>query len=201
MTSAGNDVPNGARTSSSPWWKAIVEVSAFFAVIAGTVYVVGLFALWIPLATQVTQDFSTSWYAISLIPHVTVVGQGIRTLLGWPVLTLLIFVTIPWAIPLIAGYVAGPIVRILIRPIRKPAARLLSGATFLHRPFHFLRVVVESLGTRPDWETFEEYAEWLRPQLKGLMVVYLVFVPVYYVLLDYSLLDCAAWVVILFGSS
>jgi len=60
---------------------------------------------------------------------------------------------------------------------------------------------MESLGTRPDWETYEEYGHWLRPQLKGLMVVYLAFLPIYFFLLNFSWPDYVAWVVIMFGSS
>ena len=145
MSSTDKESSNSVSSSSSHWWKAIVEVSALFAVVAGTVYVVGLFALWVPLATQITHDFSTSWYAVSLIPQVTVVGQGIRTLLGWPVLLVLLFVTVPFLVSVGVSRIT------FLRKLIQRSDRFLLG---------------RGLG-RPDYDSYTEWFKWYGGFLRG----------------------------------
>jgi hypothetical protein len=57
------------------------EMSALLAVAAVGIYVLGLIALWVPIARYYTQDFAQSWYAVALVPRTVVAGQGIKVLL------------------------------------------------------------------------------------------------------------------------
>jgi hypothetical protein len=56
----------------------VVSVAA----VGGAIYVIGLVALWAPIAWSYTHDFATAWHAVSLVPTTTVAGQGVRYLLG-----------------------------------------------------------------------------------------------------------------------
>ncbi len=141
-------------TSDGPWWKAIVELSALFAVIATTVYVVGLFALWIPLATQITHDFSTSWYAVSLMPQITVVGQGVKALLGYPLLIASALI----AFPFLMSIFVEPLVRKLVRPLNKPAVAVSSKV----QVFGSLRNHFRPVFVRPHFESYTEWWDWYR---------------------------------------
>ena len=65
-------------------------ISAVLAGTAAAIYVLGLFALWAPVARHFTGDFFTAWYAVSLIPRNVVAGEGVRQLLVGPLAYLLI---------------------------------------------------------------------------------------------------------------
>jgi hypothetical protein len=65
------------------------EASALLAVVGVGVYVLGLLALRVPLSRTYTGDYAASWYAVSLVPRTTVVGQGL-VLLGFPLLLTLV---------------------------------------------------------------------------------------------------------------
>jgi len=67
------------------------EVSAFLAVLAIGVYVLGLLSLWVPLTRTYTGGgYSTAWYAVSLIPRTTIIGQGMM-ILGSPLVMSLLY--------------------------------------------------------------------------------------------------------------
>jgi len=92
------EITKDAGVVKVPWWKVAVEVSALVTVLVATVYAIGLFALWLPIATSVTHDYLTSWYAVSLMPRMVVIGQGIQVLFGVPLLAPLIVVLILWCV-------------------------------------------------------------------------------------------------------
>src|SRR5215210_818203 len=56
-------------------------ITTFFTVAAALLYILGLIALGWPIQ-RVTNNLSTTLYAVSLIPKTVVAGQGIRTFLG-----------------------------------------------------------------------------------------------------------------------
>jgi hypothetical protein len=53
------------------------------------IYVVGLVGLAITMRLELTDDISTAWYAVALLPRTIVAGQGVRIWLRW---------TVPYAI-------------------------------------------------------------------------------------------------------
>jgi hypothetical protein len=88
---------NEARTQSEGQTISFGEASAFLGVLAVAVYCVGIVTLWVPLArTYTSGDYSTAWYAVSLIPRTTVIGKGIL-LIAFPLLVsmMAILVTLP----------------------------------------------------------------------------------------------------------
>jgi hypothetical protein len=68
---------------------SLAEVSALLAVFGAMTYVLGLFALWVPIARAYTHDFTSAWYAASLVPKTIIAGQGVKELLGLPLFTVL----------------------------------------------------------------------------------------------------------------
>ena len=66
------------------------EISALLAVAAIGIYLVGLFALWFPISRTFTGDFTSAWYAVSLLPRTVVAGQGVRQVLAYPVLSVFV---------------------------------------------------------------------------------------------------------------
>jgi len=66
------------------------EASALVVVLGAGVYVLGLLALWAPLAHTYTGNYVTAWYAVSLLPRTAIIGQGLL-LIGAPLLITLGF--------------------------------------------------------------------------------------------------------------
>lgn len=159
MDSANPEPTANRLVDRGPWWKAIVDVSALFAVLAATVYAVGLFALWAPLATKVTQDFPTSWYAVSLIPRMAVVGEGIRALLGFPILILLGTL----AFPFIPGVFYASM-RALGRLTAKLTKKSMPGASLLQSKLTRFDIGETVYGHRD----FDDYEEWYQQNKRDL---------------------------------
>lgn len=76
------------QSQPRPWWDYAVGASGMLAVLGAMVYVLGLLALWLPIAQSYTQDFATAWYAASLGPTTLVAGLGVKTLFGIPLAAL-----------------------------------------------------------------------------------------------------------------
>src|SRR5215210_6782880 len=70
---------------------SFAEISALFAIFAGLTYLLGVVALVVPIATYYTHDFSTAWYAVSVVPNLALAGQGVSQLLGTPITILAAF--------------------------------------------------------------------------------------------------------------
>lgn len=81
------------KTKRFSFLAAFTEISALLAVAAIGVYVVGLFALWITISRTFTNDFSTAWYAVSLVPREVVAGQGVRQVLWYPTFSLMLLIS------------------------------------------------------------------------------------------------------------
>jgi hypothetical protein len=56
----------------------IGELAAILTAAGVSIYVLGLIGLAIPIRREFTQDLSTAWYAVALIPKTVVAGQGAR---------------------------------------------------------------------------------------------------------------------------
>ena len=125
-----------SRTTAS--LATLVQVSALFTVFAALIYVLGIVALWMPIARAFTNDFSTALYAVSLMSRTVVAGQGVRSLLG-PGL----YVTLGFLL----GYLLLALeVELYIRAFnRKPTGPLSSLLIYL--PFYVLAFLVISGAT------------------------------------------------------
>jgi hypothetical protein len=78
--------PSEGRTSLQEYG----GLSAVLAATAAGIYAVGLLSIFLPIALKYTNDFTTAWYAVSLIPNITVAGQGAKQLLVGPLGVLLL---------------------------------------------------------------------------------------------------------------
>jgi uncharacterized membrane protein YhaH (DUF805 family) len=87
---AGN-AGNGAGKSS---FTSFAELSALVVIFGVSIYVLGLFAVWVPITLTYTHDFSTAWYAVSLVPQPTMAGFGVRQLLYPLLITILVLIVI-----------------------------------------------------------------------------------------------------------
>jgi heme/copper-type cytochrome/quinol oxidase subunit 4 len=56
------------------------QASTLIAAAGALIYVLGVIALWAPIAKFYTSDFDTAWYAAALFPRVVAAGQGIKQL-------------------------------------------------------------------------------------------------------------------------
>jgi hypothetical protein len=67
----------------------IGDLAAVVTVAGIAIYVMGLIGLSVTIF-KVTDDFSTAWYAVSLLPRTVVAGQGVRLWLRWPLIAMAI---------------------------------------------------------------------------------------------------------------
>src|SRR5215208_8151257 len=69
----------------------IGDLAAILTTLGVTIYVLGLIGIAVPIRRTFTEDLSTAWYTVALIPRTVVAGQGVRIWVRWPlVLTLLL---------------------------------------------------------------------------------------------------------------
>jgi magnesium-transporting ATPase (P-type) len=76
----------GGAERKHDWLGIIGQLSALTAVLVGSIYILGLLSLFVPLAINYTKDLTTAWYAVSLLPRPVVAGQGVLQLLSYPLL-------------------------------------------------------------------------------------------------------------------
>ncbi len=70
----------------------IAEISAFVAVLAVVIYVLGLIELFWPVYGKIThEDTSQALYAISLVPRTVVAGHGAKIFLALPLVIVITF--------------------------------------------------------------------------------------------------------------
>ena len=60
------------------------DVAAIVTVLGAVVYVLGLVGLAIPFARTDARNFTTAWYAVSMVPKTIVAGQGVRIWIQLP---------------------------------------------------------------------------------------------------------------------
>lgn len=77
--------------SRRDWLSTIGQLSAVLAVLAALTYLLGLLVLWLPIARTHTDDLTTAWHAVSLVPRPVVAGLGVGQLLPVPTLTVAAF--------------------------------------------------------------------------------------------------------------
>ena len=77
--------------SLSSLLQSFSHLAAAIAVVAGTIYVLGLAALWAPITRVYTHDISTGASAVALMPNTQVAAQGMAIIVGPAALALLSF--------------------------------------------------------------------------------------------------------------
>ena len=82
---------------------SIIDVAAAVTVAGIAVYVVGLLGLTLTLRLRLTNDMSTAWYAVALLPRAAVAGQGVRIWLTWPLPFALLLVLLDELLEDLAG--------------------------------------------------------------------------------------------------
>jgi hypothetical protein len=60
------------------------DIAALLTAAGAIAYVLGLVGFTIPIWRVYHTDFSTAWYAVSLVPNTVVAGQGVRIWVRWP---------------------------------------------------------------------------------------------------------------------
>lgn len=153
---SGQETSTSKASTNHPWWKAIVEVSALVTVFAATIYVLGLFAVWLPLFANITHNFTTSWYAISLMPRMAIVGQGVTKLVGLPLIVVLAVVVMVALIPFMVTYVGRLVAFIVPHRLRKWISKVT--------PNGLGTSYVRLFGARTDFDTI---AEWYQVTKRG----------------------------------
>lgn len=71
---------------------SIGDIAALVTAVGIAVYVMGLAGLSVTIRSNFTSDFTTAWYAVSLLPRTVVAGQGVRLWLMWPIIATVILV-------------------------------------------------------------------------------------------------------------
>lgn len=70
--------------NNGPLWQRVVDLTTLIALPPALAYAVGLSTLWMQITEIYYLDFTTSWYAVSLVSRSVALGHGIGTL--WNVL-------------------------------------------------------------------------------------------------------------------
>jgi hypothetical protein len=151
VSSLRNDT-EGAR-AAQPLWLTIVQSVAIITVPPATFYALGVVALWLPIAMDYTHDFSTAWYATSLVPRTVVIGQGIKTF-GPPLLITLGSALWVWSLGRGSGRQSISLLSWLAIPVGLAATYF--GFLWLQNPEHFMWVPswgqsFSGLGAAEQW--------------------------------------------------
>jgi hypothetical protein len=106
----------------------IGDLAAILTAAGVTIYALGLIGLAIPISRKFTEDLTTAWYAVSLLPRTVVAGQGVRFWIQWPLFLTAFLLLIAWLLPgwLLTG---APIATIVLLTI---ALSAFSFAAALH---------------------------------------------------------------------
>jgi hypothetical protein len=86
----------------------IGDLAAILTAAGVAIYALGLIGLAIPIRTTFTEDITTAWYAVALVPRTVVAGQGVRIWLGWPIVSVIV---------LIGARLLAPKVTTLLEPL------------------------------------------------------------------------------------
>jgi hypothetical protein len=68
----------------------IGDLAALVTAVGISIYVMGLVGLSVTIRRTFAADFTTAWYAVSLLPRTVVAGQGVRLWLRWPIIAIAI---------------------------------------------------------------------------------------------------------------
>ena len=79
-------------SSASSLLGNIAQISGLVTVVAGTVYILGMVTLVVPISTTYQTPITVAWYMASLVPKTVIAGFGVKSLV-WPAL----FTVIPIA--------------------------------------------------------------------------------------------------------
>jgi hypothetical protein len=109
---------------------SIADVAALLTAAGIAVYALGLIGLAVPIRNHFATNFSTAWYAVSLVPKTVVAGQGLRIWVQWPIAitTMLLFATVLLEPVSILLYVAAFVIVASIPFIFIVSTKRLSGS-------------------------------------------------------------------------
>jgi hypothetical protein len=122
---------------------SVADLLTYLTTSGVAIYVVGLVGLAIAIRLELTDDISTAWYAVALLPRTIVAGQGVRIWLRW---------TVPYAIfaaglgALVVGFLkAGNIAVTAFLALLIPASGLGLLALFYVAILKYLQKEVKQL--------------------------------------------------------
>src|SRR5215218_9748998 len=108
----------------------IGDLAAILTTAGVTIYVLGLIGLAIPISRTFTNDLSTAWYAVALLPRTIVAGQGVRIWVQLPLFWTV--TTVPLMLWLAPG--GGPLAEDLAEGGINSVSSLLDLAGWLSGP-------------------------------------------------------------------
>ena len=85
---------DGDQGKQRSWWDYVAGASGLLAVLGAMTYVLGMFALWVPVTRTYTHSFYTAWHAASLVPRNVVAGLGVERIVAWPLVGVVLTVTL-----------------------------------------------------------------------------------------------------------
>ena len=81
------------------WLSIAGQLSAIVGAFAALTYILGVIALWGPIArTYTSGDLISAWYAVSLVPRTVVAGLGVVQILPIPTLAIVFLVASGWVV-------------------------------------------------------------------------------------------------------
>jgi len=104
-----SSVDNGEERTKGTRSIGLLEISGLVTVLAASIYVLGIFAYWIPISRIYTKDINTALYATSQIPRTIIAGQGVTGFIGpWLMVTVVLlgYAWVAWTF--VATFEGGP---------------------------------------------------------------------------------------------
>ena len=96
--------------------ETITRVSGLVASVAGVIYLLGLVALWAPIARVYTDSISSAASVVALVPKTEVAGQGIAIIIAPAVLTVFTGIVLSLLLHVYRYSVVPPLHRLAKRP-------------------------------------------------------------------------------------
>jgi hypothetical protein len=87
----------------------IGDLAAIITAGGAVIYVLGLIGFTVPIYKEFTNDLSTAWYAVSLLPRTVVAGQGVRIWVQYPLGVTTLALLSSWLRPIISPQRAEPV--------------------------------------------------------------------------------------------
>jgi hypothetical protein len=87
----------------------IGDLAAIITAGGAVIYVLGLIGFAVPIYRAFTNDLSTAWYAVSLLPRTVVAGQGVRIWVQYPLGVTILALLGLWLGPMISPLQSEPV--------------------------------------------------------------------------------------------
>jgi hypothetical protein len=88
---------------------SIGDLAAINTAGGAVIYVLGLIGFTVPIYRAFTNDRSTAWYAVSLLPRTVVAGQGVRIWVRYPLLVTTLALLSSWFGPIVSPQRSEPV--------------------------------------------------------------------------------------------